>query len=401
MPIATVSEFLACLPTTQHANPTALLYRGQANSAWRVDCSAVRRLLAGPPDRSGPLGHALIGYLADLIAEASRYIGTCSELPTGCSELQLLAQLQHQGAATCLIDFTLDPFVGLWFACNGYPDEDGAVYVLSRTALQEIDDAQLQRHGVLNYFYGHAKDWEEPPYLWLPNTLPGRPASQRSAFVLGVQFVPPFRLKKAIVDKRAKSQLLAELRDAHGITEDNLFADLPGYSQANSVSKPLDTHRTLKFWLRRLEATSDDQPKAVAHVDCGLAYSAIGQQESAIDQYTIALQIDPNTIGAYANRAHAHRTQGDLTQALADYDAAIRLISSDTDITNTLSAANVYWGRGDTYLKLGQKDKGYADFNQAVAAGLKLYFNPNGGNGGQIGDHRTELEEYEILTPGH
>ena len=36
-------------------------------------------------------------------------------------DLELLADLQHYGAATCLIDFTQSPLTALWFACK---DED-------------------------------------------------------------------------------------------------------------------------------------------------------------------------------------------------------------------------------------------------------------------------------------
>ena len=34
------------------------------------------------------------------------------------SDLELLAELQHYGAATCLIDFTYNAQVALWMACQ-------------------------------------------------------------------------------------------------------------------------------------------------------------------------------------------------------------------------------------------------------------------------------------------
>ena len=46
------------------------------------------------------------------------------------SDLEILGELQHFRAATCLIDFTFNPLVALWFACQPSNDEvhrDGKV----------------------------------------------------------------------------------------------------------------------------------------------------------------------------------------------------------------------------------------------------------------------------------
>ena len=54
----------------------------------------------------------------DLISE-SEGIGTRSEeMGRQLSDLEILAELQHFGAATCLIDFSRSALVALWFACQ-------------------------------------------------------------------------------------------------------------------------------------------------------------------------------------------------------------------------------------------------------------------------------------------
>lgn len=174
--------------------------------------------------------------------------GTCPELPPGCSDLELLAQLQHQGAATGLIDFTLDPLVALWFACVGHPESDGAVYVLPRSKVQEADAAALRSRSLLDYFYrSNMRDWSTKPHLWCPTPTRGRPAAQSAVFIFGVPFLWPAFLGKATINRSAKFNLLSELRSEHGITEESLFVDFAGYAQANSASKPYDLRRTTEF----------------------------------------------------------------------------------------------------------------------------------------------------------
>ena len=45
-------------------------------------------------------------------------------------ELELLADLQHHGAATCLLDFTRGALIALWFACEK-SETDGKVFVVN------------------------------------------------------------------------------------------------------------------------------------------------------------------------------------------------------------------------------------------------------------------------------
>ena len=162
-------------------------------------------------------------------------------------------------------------------------------------------------------------------YVWEPKNIPGRAYSQQSVFVIGVPFIAPFRLKKSVIAKRAKEELLKELQNDYDIHEENLFADLHGFSQANSVSKYFNTDRTLDFWLKRLKDITDNQEKIGAHVDCGMAYSALRDLDPAIHHYTEAINLDPECPGIYVNRAHELRSRGDLPKAMADCNSAIRI----------------------------------------------------------------------------
>lgn len=394
--LATVSEFRSFLPPDEAGQPRPL-YRGQANAAWRVDCSAVRRFDASPgPDIVADIvGHTLVGYLADLLNDASRYVGSTPELRAGCSDLDVLAQLQHHGAATGLIDFTRNPLVALWFACNQCPDEDGAVYLLNRSDTQDADEAEVRRRGVLDYFYrSRSVDWQDRPHVWTPVET-GRSANQESVFVFGVPFIRPFRLKKAVVSRDAKEAILKELRDGHGITEEKLFDDLPGYAQRHSASSPFDTDRVLQFWADRAEASTDRLEKAQAHVDYGTAFSAVGRRVEAIAQYDIAIGLDPTNIGAHVNRGTERLAAGEPSAALADYNAAIQLATeAGADGPNV---GGIYRSRGLARHQLGQTDLAWQDLDKARDMGLDFWYNERGERGPRLDLVPETTEDYRML----
>ena len=394
-PISTVGEFLQCLePMTRGAAPDSFLYRGQADSDWNVDCSAVRRLATNRADTlQAPVHPAVISYLDSLLREAAQHVGKWADLPGGFSELQILAQLQHFGAATPLIDFTLDPFVALWFAGNDRLDRDGAVYALSRADLREIDESDARAKGVISYFYPETT-WNDPPYVWFPKRLPGRAEHQQSAFVLGVtSHIAPYRLKKCVVAKGAKTELIRELRDDYGIREEDLFADLPGFAQANSVSRHLDDGRALQLWFYQVEVASTRKELAIAHARLGLAHSAIRDSQLAVEHYTKAIELDPDHPGSYHNRARELTRKGDFAAALADYDTEIGLLEGrDTDSPRL---AEVYWLRGAVRRRLEQMERAVADFNKAMKLGLKRYHSERVGG---IVAHPPTHAEYQLLT---
>ena len=107
-PIRSVEAFVAW---TKQLQGRFLLYRGLADAAWEVESSAHRRIRASADLPQVP-PVTFQSYIERLL-ETSGLQGFRHQQDRELSDLELLAELQHYGAATCLIDFTANALVAL------------------------------------------------------------------------------------------------------------------------------------------------------------------------------------------------------------------------------------------------------------------------------------------------
>ena len=115
-----------------------LIFRGQSDENSTLDSSADRRL----EKEAQPL--SLIEYLTKVLIEPARSEGYAHQQNKALNDLELLAKLQHHGAATCLIDFTANFNIALWFACAG-DTTDGKVFVVNRGDTQNFKEVTPER----------------------------------------------------------------------------------------------------------------------------------------------------------------------------------------------------------------------------------------------------------------
>ncbi|MCY3704194.1 MAG: FRG domain-containing protein [Gammaproteobacteria bacterium] len=351
------------------------VYRGQANAEWRVDCSAARRFDIRPtiePPTAVP--HWLLAYTADLVRGAKQH-AACPELRECQSELEILAQLQHHGAATGLIDFTKRPLVALWFACSERPTDDGAVYVLPRSETRVITESEALTRSAPAFFY-RGDQVHGKPYLWCPRrVLPGRPTSQASAFVMGVVSLWPKLLWKVMIDKRSKPALLEELRAKHDITEDTLFPDFAGYAHMNSSSKPFNAERLMHFWKERAESFLGES-RVRASLDRGIALCELGEYRQAVQCFTDAMSLNAKSVAAHIYRSRAKIQLKDYEGALEDCDTAIELLEGRGGRSAHERIADAYWQKGVTLRRSGQDEQGQFYMRRALEMGVEMYRTP-------------------------
>ncbi|WP_159019877.1 FRG domain-containing protein [Algibacter sp. L3A6] len=218
------------------------MWRGQSNINWRIDHSAYRRLRL---DKNQITDSDLINYEKNLLKQASLK-GYRQQNGRILSDLELLAKLQHHGAATRLVDFTRNSLIALWFASSENLESDGLLIGLHTDFLggyeSEIQDYKYPFQLNILDETNHALTFEPP-------VVTPRVAAQHSQFIyssLSIKKTGSLKLhpdsegsnKKPNLFISVKKELKQKINDilekSFDLRYQTLFPDIDGFGDANS-----------------------------------------------------------------------------------------------------------------------------------------------------------------------
>ena len=333
-------------------NDGQYLFRGVPNDAYEIQASAYRRL---PTDkRSDPT--MLLKVNKDLIKDA-RFQGHGQKSGQRLSDLELLAELQHFRAATCLIDFTRSALVALWFACQPNSTEkeaNGKVFAVEHgdiVYLKPVTSDLIEKD--IDCFLTSSENNGYQLYQWEPRRQNNRIIAQHSVFVFGGAQIEADA--ECVILKNSKQDLLTFLTQLSNITETILFPDFDGFVRLHAHDKPYieadvqdDLQRALDLLLgQNVDAAIKYHDAAIeispynteAHIGRGLLYRfkgddahAIGDDACAIEYYNraikefdIVIHLNPDYAMAYTHRGVAYCRKGDFVRAIVDSNRAIQL----------------------------------------------------------------------------
>ncbi|KZE77526.1 hypothetical protein AV926_14235 [Myroides marinus] len=191
---------------------TVAIFRGQSNSKWKLIPKCQREGFTKEQD---------IYYFENWKRRAKAFLD--KEIFT---DTELLAIAQHTGLATRLLDWSLNPLVALFFACEANLNDDGAVYCLTD------QEKETYVRDLVNPF-----SINDDFLIIQPNTPINRIANQHSYFTVKKDITRPFEdvfrkntLKKFIIPKDLKNEILIMLNQ-YGINNLSIYPDLEGLSK--------------------------------------------------------------------------------------------------------------------------------------------------------------------------
>ena len=351
IPIETLSQFIEWAAQFSDGQ---YLFRGVSTESYKIEASAYRRL--SETDRNNP--SKLLKINKDLIGKA-RSLGHDQRNAQQLSDLELLAELQHFGAATCLIDFSRSALVALWFACQqGSQKANGKVFAVRHddmVRLKTVNPELLKKD--IDYFLKPDENGRYPLYQWQPKLQNNRIIAQQSVFVFsGAQIEEE---SVCIIEKNSKQNILIALDKISGITEANIYPDFDGFARLHAHDEPYIEPDPQDYLQRGIEAHQNDNPDdaiayytevirldptdtsiiSIAYYSRGLAHAEKGEVDFAIENYNESIQLNPDFADAYNYRGIAYRNKGEIDRAIEDHDQAIRIKSDNVLFYNDRSMA--------------------------------------------------------------
>ena len=407
------------------ALPGGYLFRGEPKCYRLVSSSLYREF----PDIEEQ--HFHIGTVQDEMLEAAR------EFVGDGDKDELLAQLQHYGYPTNLIDFTTDYHVALFFACDADAKENGRVILVRQSKYP----------------------------IMKPKSPVNRVLAQKSVFVRPPEgIVEPDAV--VMVPSGLKAIILDYLSAGHGISTATVYNDLHGFMRYHKVHRSAyakfyagithqvrsENGKAIEFYdkaielnprlllgynnrgaahmaLKNYNAAIEDFTRAIgldptnagAYSNRGLAYWRAKDEDSTIHDFDQAIEVSPRMANAYVNRGNLRSARGDYEGAIKDYDKAIELEpQSAFNFSNRATAYNkrgdhvralqdhdqavalapkvapVYGNRADAYWRAGDYDNAVRDYNKAIELEPRSAYTANRGSAyWHKGDHKRAMQDFD------
>jgi lipoprotein NlpI len=137
------------------------------------------------------------------------------------------------------------------------------------------------------------------------------------------------------------------------------------------------------------------ETQATAHNNRGIAYARSERNDEALADFDAAIRLNPRYQNAYVNRGDIYHFKRQDEKAIADYDAALKLRDGDEV---------AYYDRGNSYAAIGKHRQAIADYDAALR--LKKDYQPayfNRGNSyqalGRFAEAATDYDAAIKLKP--
>ena len=223
-----------------------ILYRGQPCSNWNITTAASRFLKRGYNITNDKNNNTISEDTEIILREISHNVEQINHYQVqdllkkqnsgiAKTDLGILAQLQHDGSATSLIDFTANPLVALWFACQKWPVGEEvelkyegkrgvvfAIYMDEPSDFEEIDSVDKLDRNIEDIISGSKSIY------WKPAHINNRIIAQGSFFVIGGKVKAD---SKFFIPENDKESILEDLHQRYNIKEISLFPDSSGFAK--------------------------------------------------------------------------------------------------------------------------------------------------------------------------
>lgn len=223
-------------------------WRGQANIEWELTPSIVRKIRLEEYNKNKnkkSLDGSILYWEKILLSEAKKYLYDYDDRGRRLNDIELLAKLQHYGAATRLLDFSKNVLVALWFCVSepAYKDKTGLLLGIDTDVMSGMEN-KFDFESSYSDFFDRVCKSDRICIVDSPAVV-SRIASQSSVFLCsksvnekhGTFLLPDGEWYKRIIaiSPQLKSECLRILSECFNITPLTIYPDIEGFANAKSA----------------------------------------------------------------------------------------------------------------------------------------------------------------------
>ena len=315
------------------------IYRGEAQYHKKVCSGLYRDYIKDQEenqDTENEENYDVVGSQKVILEKIKRYLPeryspekepSKKEEEENLVELHILAELQHYGAKTNLIDFTPDFLIALYFACEKEMGKNGRVILLK----EPKDEKDVEKKG-----YRVIK----------PSEIIERIKPQKSLLVEApAGFITPD--DTVFIPRELKLPILTYIEKYHAISREYIYNDIHGFIKLGDIEThylEFEKGKQKKNEQTEQENGEPDFSEAINHYEIVLklepnfpeAYSELGQiyflkgnYDRSIESYDEAIELNPDDAEHYSSRAKVHAHKNEHETAVKDYNRAIEKNTND------------------------------------------------------------------------
>lgn len=222
-------------------------WRGQADIAWPLEPSIVRKIKldGNNKNKSGKeLDRSIQFWEERLLTKAKKNLYNYDVHGRELGDIELLAKLQHCGAATRLLDFTKNVLVALWFCASDdrKKNDIGLLIGIDTDVIAGMEDEFIFEKNHAEFFSGVCQSNK----IWMVDSPANisRISAQHSVFLCsksaienyGTLLLPESKTRRRIIaiSPELKIESLRILSECFNITYLTMFPDFEGFAEAHS-----------------------------------------------------------------------------------------------------------------------------------------------------------------------
>ena len=360
------------------------LFRGQANSKWKLKSSAFRKKNAN--------SKKLI--LLDFENKIKKFKDQYPEK----DNLSLVSEIHHDynnDIKSILIDFTFDFLNGLWFAF--WKPEKEIELIKNQNNLKYRTLYLLKQN---NNTMSKINNWNEKDKIYKCPLNNMRGIVQKSYFIIDNQNWDKNKNITKIYINNKLSEFIIEFLENKGVLPSTIFPDLKGISleHENAERKSLEKleHKNQEFKIydnkNKLNLKNE-----IFYYNKGVDLSKLKKYTEAIKCYNKAIELNPNFTFAYDNKGSVLAKLKKYTEAIKCYNISIELNPKN---------ANFYYNKAISLDELLEYNDAIKHYKKAIELNANFVFAYNnlGIVFGKLGKIKEEINSYDKaiqLDPNH